>query len=550
MVALQLTRAGLSVLVIEAGRSYSTKAPRMFEPPTAAPLRANPTPDRVRGFFDGSIGGYSLPGEPYSNASMVRGERLSWYRARVEGGRSNHWGRVSLRCGEYDFKPKTRDGVGRDWPIGYADLEPYYTNTERLIGVFGGDVSYENAPVAPPGVLQRPPPPRAYELAVKKALWDAYKIPVATNHLAILTASSGGRAACFAATSCERGCSIGAAFQSTTSLLPWAAQTGKLTIRTNAQVRHLELDGAGAKVASAVVIDRETGEVSKVTANVFVLAASSFESVRILLNSRSSAHPDGLGNEMGQLGRGIMDTPSLRAWGHIPSWESAPAHNEDGAWQGHMYVPWWGFGDPKAGRPRDPELRRGYLVEFYGGRKAIPERIWLEPMLETAKSKWGPELRAELRRLYGAFVSFAGRAEMLPNPQTYCELDTDGQVDAWGVPVLKFHWKWGESEMRQIEHMRKTFTSWFEALGGSALKGQDEYEPGKMIHEVGGAAMGASEADSVLNREGRLWAAQNVYVADGAAFPTSPHKPPTLTILALAWRVADQVIAASKGTTP
>ncbi len=181
------------------------------------------------------------------------------------GGRTNHWGRISLRMGPYDFKPKSRDGLGLDWPIGYDDLAPFYDKTEAVVGVWGSNEGLENTPDSSPGILQPPPRPRGYELLTKKTC-NQLGIPVIPSHQAILTRPLNGRAACFYATDCGRGCSIKANFQSTTVLLPPAVATGNLDIITDAMVREVTIDKSG-KATGVSYIDKESGrEVSRESA--------------------------------------------------------------------------------------------------------------------------------------------------------------------------------------------------------------------------------------------------------------------------------------------
>ncbi|HCD28049.1 MAG TPA: GMC family oxidoreductase, partial [Gammaproteobacteria bacterium] len=151
MSAYTLTCAGVKVLMLEAGRDYDpvSETP-MFELDKDAPLRATATPDKPFGYYDATVdGGWQVPGEPYSSADGVD---FMWWRSRMLGGRTNHWGRISLRMGEYDFKPYSRDGLGFDWPMSYADLQPYYDKTEALIGVYGSNEGLENTPNSSPGV--------------------------------------------------------------------------------------------------------------------------------------------------------------------------------------------------------------------------------------------------------------------------------------------------------------------------------------------------------------------------------------------------------------
>jgi choline dehydrogenase-like flavoprotein len=189
-----LTRAGMKVLLLEAGRDYDpvSETP-MFNLPKEAPLRGAATPDKPRGFYDATIdGGWQVPGEPYT---VAEGSEFKWWRARMLGGRTNHWGRVSLRYGPYDFKPYSRDGLGVDWPLTYEELEAWYDKTEELIGVTGARHGLENTPDSPSGVHLTPPPPSPSEYFVSRG-FQGLGIPVAAARLAILTRPLNGRPPC------------------------------------------------------------------------------------------------------------------------------------------------------------------------------------------------------------------------------------------------------------------------------------------------------------------------------------------------------------------
>src|ERR1700735_2298645 len=168
--AYTLAMDGAKVLMLEAGRKYSpdTETP-MFQTPDMAPLGGESTPEKPFGFYDATVdGGWDVPGEPYVRASEEDAGRFEWWRARMLGGRTNHWGRISLRNGPYDFKPHSRGGLGFNWPISYEDIEPYYTKVEMLIGVYGTNEGLENTPNSPPGVLLPAPKARAAELLSQK----------------------------------------------------------------------------------------------------------------------------------------------------------------------------------------------------------------------------------------------------------------------------------------------------------------------------------------------------------------------------------------------
>ena len=544
MSAYHLTRSGLKVLLLEAGRNYdpTTETP-MFNTNAEAPLRGVGTPDKPFGFYDATVdGGWQVPNEPYTVAPGS--EPFIWWRPRMLGGRTNHWGRIALRFGPLDFKPRSRDGLGYDWPITYDELAPWYDKTEKLIGVSGASPprGLLNTPDSPAGCLMESAPPRAFEVFYARA-FEAMGIPVIPMHGAVVTGQMEGRNSCVFATPCGRGCAIGANFQSTTVLLPPAMATGNLTIRTDALVYEVELDRAG-KAKGVSFVDRKTGQHHAAAAKAVVLAAGSGETARILLNSKSPRFPDGLANTHGMVGRYLMDSVGLSVDGQFPAMEGLPPTNDDGQGTQHTYVPWWGYEKQK-----ELGFPRGYHVEIGGGRH-MPS-MGLAGVLPDDDVSVGEALRDKLRTRFGSVIGFDGRGEMIPNDDCYCELDP-GVKDKWGVPVLRFHWKWGESETSQAAHMVKTFLEVIDKLGGKPI-GKVETDGkkaiskgGEMIHEVGTARMGATEAQSVVNQFGQSWAVPNLFVTDGAVLVSSPDKNPTLSILALAWRSSDHLATLAK----
>ena len=233
MAAYALTRAGVNVTVLEAGRPWdNTTDSAMLTWPYESPRRGASTKERPFGEFDGCIGGWEIPGEPYT---VAQGNRFRWWRARMVGGRTNHWGRISLRFGPRDFKAKTFDGLGDDWPISYDDVRPYYEKLEQLVGVFG---SKENIPNAPDSLFLPPPKPRCYELLVQQAA-RRLNVTCVPSRLSILTRPLPGRAACHYCGQCNRGCKTNSNFSSTNVLIAPALKTGKLTLLTNAMAREV-----------------------------------------------------------------------------------------------------------------------------------------------------------------------------------------------------------------------------------------------------------------------------------------------------------------------
>lgn len=565
MMAMLLSLHGVKVLMIEAGRNYDPeKETPMFNTPDQAPLRGKGTPDRFFGHYDATVGGgWQVPGEPYGDKPGTD-EEFWWWRPRMLGGRTNHWGRISLRFGEYDFKPKSRDGLGYDWPISYADLAPYYDKAELMIGVYGSNEGMENTPDSPAGVLLPPPKPRAAELLTRKHC-KGLNIPVIPIHRAVLSEPLNGperaaklfpdnplarklvgddmsmRAACFWATECGRGCSIRANFQSTTVLLPPALATGNLDIITDAMVREVLTDSNG-KAIGVHYIDKPTRTDCIAKARVVVVSASTCETARLLLNSKSALFPNGLANGSGQVGRNLTDSVGSSMGGHISALESLPPYNEDGAGGNHVYVPWWNYRiQEKLG------FARGYHIEMGGGR-GMPGMGSLGILDRTSPGVYGKKLKEEARRYYGASVWFAGRGEMIPNENCYCEIDPE-RVDQWGIPILRFHWKWSDHEINQASHMQNTFAGIINTMGGKATPrpGKEALnKPGEIIHEAGTAIMGASAKDSVVNSFGQTWDVKNLFLMDASILPSNPDKNLTLTVMALAWRSAEYLLGEMK----
>jgi choline dehydrogenase-like flavoprotein len=530
-----LTKAGIKTLILEAGRDYDpVSESAMLKWNREAPLLASSTPDKHFGYYDATVnGGWMVPGEPYT---VAPGSKFRWWRSRMLGGRTNHWGRHSPRFGPYDFKPKSRDGLGMDWPVSYEEMAPWYDRTEKLAGVIGANNGLENHPNSSPGVLLPAPKPRITELMIKAAANDL-GIPCIPAHYAVLSRDIDHpdvpRQACFNASPCGRGCGIGAAYQSTTSVLPMAMATGKARIVTDATVTRVLTDASGK--ATGVEYFDKAGKAHSVRARVVVLAASACDTAKILLNSGKS----GLANSSGEVGRNLMDTTGTNVRGHIPALEGRPRYNEDGMDVAHLYIPWWLYKEQAAGKLDFP---RGYHYEI-GGRFGAPGANF---SLGGMEDGYGASLKEDARRYYGAQLGYTVRGEMIPNKDSFCELDPEVK-DKHGMPVLRFHWKWSQHEIRQIAHGIKTAKEMIGRLGGTVLTPDRTPEEaiedgGVIIHELGTTRMGDKPSNSVTDSFGKAWDVNNLVVVDGSVFTSNAHKNPTLTIMALAWRSTDHLV--------
>ncbi len=538
MAAYQLTRAGARVVLLEAGVPWdNTTDSAMMKWPYESPRRGMSTPERPFGEFDGCIGGWEIDGEPYTVAA---GEQFGWWRARMVGGRTNHWGRISLRFGPDDFRRRTLDGLGDDWPVSYDDVAPYYDAVERLIGVFGSAEGIHNQP---DGIFLPPPRPRCWELLIQRASHQL-GIPCVASRLSILTRPLGDRPACHYCGQCSRGCRTNSNFSSTNVLVAPAVATGRLTLRTGSMAREVTVDARG-RATGVTYIDKATGAERHVGARVVVLAASACESARLLLNSTSPQFPHGLANGAGVVGRYLTDTTGTDVAAFIPRLMDHVPHNEDGVGGAHLYMPWW-LDNRRLGFPR------GYHIEIWGGLDQ-PSYGFLGGVEQfPAGGGWGRQLKADYRRYYGSVVGFSGRGEMVPNADCYCELDP-AVKDRWGIPVLRFHWQWADSERAQVKHMQETFRAIIAEMGGtptSAMPGADQgygiADGGRIIHELGTTRMGRDPATSVVNEHCRAHEVPNLFIADGGPFVSQADKNPTWTILALSMRTSDYIVAQRK----
>ena len=540
MAAHQLTQAGANVLMLEAGGWFDSEDFAMFTWPYESPRRGASTERQEFGEFDACYGGFNIDGEPYTT---TEGTDFSWFRGRMLGGRTNHWGRISLRFGPDDFRAKSVDGRGDNWPISYRDIKPYYDKVDKLVGVFGTN---EGIPNEPGGIYMDPPEPRCYEHMVKNAC-DDMGIPAIPSRLSIITEPHNGRAACHYCGQCNRSCSTHSNFSTPSVLLPPAQETGNLTIINNAMVRKVTY--SDGKATGVSYVDKTNGKEYKVKSRVVVLAASACESARLLLNSKSSDFPNGLANSSGTVGKYLMDSTGTSVAGLIPELMNMPAHNEDGTGGAHLYIPWWKDNS-------DLDFARGYHVELWGGR-GMPSYGFMggiegynDMFQDDSKRRggYGKQLKEDYRRYYGSVVGFSGRGESIAYEDNYCEIDPD-TVDEWGIPVLRFNYEWSDQEYKQVKHMQETFREIIDEMGGESFGDMPDKEdgygitaPGQIIHEVGTTRMGDDPANSVLNKHCQAHDVDNLFVADGGPFVSQPHKNPTWTILALSMRTSDYII--------
>ena len=542
MATWRLAQAGLRVALVEAGPWYDPADDRQrtqFRYPWESPRRGASTRLRPFGDFNACIGGWELDGEPFTTAE---GTDFMWWRARMLGGRTNHWGRISLRFGPLDFKRRDIDGLGDNWPIGYEDVKPYYDKVDKLIGVFGTN---EGLPNDPDGFFLPPPKPRLHELYYIRGARSA-GVPVYPARKSILTKRiNDERGVCVYCRQCDRACSLHADFSSSTVLIYPAVASGRVDVYTNTMVRKVDT-GPDGSATGVSCIDRGNRRELRINGRSVVLAASACSTARILLNSISAQHGSGLGNSSGHVGRYLHDSTGASRAAFLPELMDRDIYNEDGVGGMHVYTPWWLEG-------ANLDFARGYHLEI-GGGMGMPSYGFgfaanqYKAFLGERVGGYGNGLRDDVRRFYGSRLSIACRGESVPQYGNHCELDPE-VVDEWGIPVLRFDYRWTEQEINQARHMQDTMEELLEASGGILLGDKPGPErqygltqPGEIIHEVGTTRMGDDPATSVTNRYGQLHDAGNVFVADAGTFVSQADKNPTWTILALAWRTSDYIV--------
>ncbi len=543
-----LSEAGLSVALVEAGGDWDPAKEEdrtQLRFPWESPRRGASTQIRPFGDFDAAIGGWEMPDEPYTRKN---GTQFDWFRSRMVGGRTNHWGRISLRFGPDDFKRKSIDGLGDDWPIGYEEVKPYYDKVDKLIGVFGSKEGIHNEP---DGLFLPPPKPRLHEMFLMKGA-KKMELPIIPSRLSILTKPiNKDRGVCFFCRQCNRGCQVYGDFSSSTCLVKPAMKSGQVDLFTHCMVRKVTTNDQGLATGVSYVDKRDMKEY-KLKGRTVVLGASACESARILLNSKSKTHPNGLGNSSGMVGRYLHDSTGASRSGIIPDLMGRQRYNEDGVGGMHVYTPWW-LDNKKL------DFARGYHIEYGGGMNmpsygfgfsmdVVRKHILDQFGKPSPNGGYGEGLKKDIRAYYGSTVSMSGRGESVPQYDNYCEIDPT-VVDKFGIPVLRFHYKWTENEVKQAKHMQDTFEELLHQVGAIPLgtkPGADtQYglaAPGRIIHEVGTTRMGNDPTTSVLNSNCQAHDCKNLFVVDAGPFVSQADKNPTWTILALAWRTSDFII--------
>jgi choline dehydrogenase-like flavoprotein len=517
MAAWNLTQQGVDVLMLDAGSKFDRGSYWTHVQPWewADRLRKGQQPPQF--FLDTKEQPYVTPKERPFDLVRVWGH----------GGKTNVWGRVSLRYSDLDFQGPARDGWEIPWPITYKDIAPYYDKVDQLIGVCGGD---DDSDALPGSRFHQPPPgPRCGERLLQKAA-ATLNMPVVAGRRANMTRPTAGFPPCHYCGNCGRGCDTASFFCSADHLLPPALKTGKLELRSNAVAARLLVDDKG--LAKGVqYFDRNTGKEQVALAKVVVVAASCVDSTRLLLNSRSERYPNGIGNGSDVIGRYLCEQIRINVGGWVPALYNTRTYNDRGIGGEHIYMPRFNH---REGHRRD--YLRGFGMQFWNtgcnpngpaaGAQTLPG--------------FGVALKREIKRRHPAWVEIHPFGEVLPYAHNRITVD-ETRTDRYGVPLLKIDYHIGENERRMLDHMRDAVEELMKAVGGELVGyNREQMDPaGAAIHEHATCRMGADPKRSALNAFNQMHEVKNVFVVDGSSFTTASEKNPTLTILAISWRATD-----------
>ena len=543
--AKELCEHGLKTLVLERGRplqhgkDYITEHKAPWELPHRG--RLNPEPLDKDYFIQKRTGFLGEENLHFffkdSKSPYIEDKPFTWVRGDQVGGKSLIWGRYTFRHSDLDYTANLREGIAVDWPIRYKDIAPWYTYVEKFAGISGEKLGLAHLP---DGHFQKPIPLNVVEIDLRRRIQANYpERHLTIARAAVLTETIGDRAPCHFCGPCWRGCSTGSYFSSLSSTLPAAVKTGNLTLRPQSVVHSVIFDEKKGRAVGVRVVDAETKEMLEFRSRLVFLCGSTLGSTHVLLNSRSSRFPDGLGSASGELGHNLMDHHfQIGASGVVDGFD-------DHYYYGNRPI---GFYIPRyrniSEATQMKEFRRGYGIEGEAGRpswgrgQGIPE--------------FGASLKAKLHDPGPWEVGLTGFGETLPRHENNVKLDSE-KVDSFGIPQLRIDCSWGPNEFAMRKDMSASMAEMLERCGLKNVRPYDLYveggigaEPGLGIHETGTARMGRDPKTSVLNGHNQVWDAPNVFVTDGACMTSSPCQNPSITYMALTARAVDFAVSQSK----
>ena len=455
------------------------------------------------------------------------GTKWFWPRCKGVGGKTNFWGRSSARFGDIDFRAASLDGYDVDWPLTYAEIDPYYTRVEKMIGVAS---TVQNRPSNPDGYYLPPFKFRCLDY-ILEAGCKKIGVPYLPDRCAQLTQPHEGHPACHFCGECTTGCDVGAFFSSSYFLLPKAEATKNLELRTNALAKNVLVDQNG-QAAGVAYIDRDSKQEVEVYGRAVVVAAGCIESSHIMLNSKSRHWPNGIANSSGQLGRNLCDhLYGESARGYLPQLVGQPSFPDHVADSTIAWMPRW----QNLNDPHEEKFIRGYAVYPDGGCSEFP---WYAHDLDG----FGSSFKREIRRRYPSPVTFGVQAPTLRSDMNYMDLDPEVK-DPYGIPVARIHFEWDENVLKMWEHSKEICAAALKAAGGEYTGSADAPEiPGWSLHETGTCRMGNDPKAFVTNRFGQTHDVPNLYVCDASVFLNCTDKTTTISILTFTLRTSEHLI--------
>jgi len=528
----RLAEAGLKVALLEAGRPQSDKSFSEHKPAfelkyrdMAPEIILKTRPIQVK---FGVCNEYTYNWfvndleEPYTTPAA---KPFDWMgRLRITGGRTNVWGRVSLRFSDWDFKSASHDGYGEDWPLSYKDIEPYYDLVEKYAGISGSAEGLEHLP---DGKFQPPVPLTCQETLFRNRVKEKLGRVVMPTRAANLTKPINGRGPCHFCGPCERGCMTHSYFNSAFTTVADALASGNCTLISNAMVHKVLLDPDRNRARGVLYVDRVTRQSREISARAVVLCAQSQESVRILLNSATSQYSNGLANSSGVLGHYL--TAHVRSGGGRGEFPALGAKASLGAAKKPLGI---------------------YIARFRNLRNDPPYKKFLRGFgyegASSTKFDWGApgfgEAYKKALREPRTSIDITGFGEVLPRFDNFVELDPQVK-DVYGIPVLRIHMSDGENERAMIQDMGDSAGEMLEAAGAKNIRTHAQPSaPRWALHEAGIARMGSDPKKSVLNQFQQSHDVKNLFVMDASGFTSSPCQNPTLTIMSLAVRSCDYLM--------
>ncbi len=516
VLAKELAEGGAKVALIEAGRSMTAEDFHYHAWPYEYPYRGTRRARRA-------------PYYPPQVTEAIRYEdsdAVSVDRIRAVGGRTIHWNAVCLRFAERDFRERSLEGVEEDWPLSYQELAPYYAYVEKMIGVTG---SRENLEIVPDGEYLRPLKFRCSEEIVSRTC-RKMGIAMIPARKAVLTEPYDGRPPCHYCGHCMEGCDVGAIFTVPNSMLPKAQRTGNLTLLSNKLAREILVDRDG-KARAVSVIDTVSRCEEEIRARVFAVCCASIESARLLLNSRSPQHPNGLANSSDLVGRFLAGHVTANVMGYLEEMAGTPAVNNDGATD-HSYIPRFNLDGKK----------RDYVGGF---QYQLQYMTFMFPHHARHLKGFGARFKEQVHHLQPGFVHLGGFGKVLARPENRVTVDTD-RLDAYGIPIPVVHFRFSDNDRALWKDMVKSAKEILDTAKAQLVISTDGGPVGFASHETGTARMGRDPRTSVLNPFCQGHDVKNLFVVDGSCFVTFPEKNPTLTIMALAVRAARAMISESR----